>query len=354
MRILNVGDFNWMTGRERDTANVDLFAIRTKLSAAAVRAGHYVAEFSDRAVARTATPLRSRRAGRSAANRAFLSLIEEVRPDLILLNFADDLDNVSLAAARRIAPGVAIADIGIDPLPDPKTIKRFTRRQGFVDASFVTTAGPALSAIPGPGAFAAYLPNPVDPAVETGRAFEVDRPDSDLVVPIGDDSARQIGLQSMRPSQALKTLAARQPGLRLSSPGLTTPRLRGVRYIEALSRSSMGWAWSRHNDQPLYASDRMAHMLGCGLLTFVDRGAGFDRFYSDDEVGFYAHLDELAAKLARFQADDGLRRDVARRGWARTWRTFHADHVFAYLLDQLFRDGGASEAAWPTDRWTAR
>ena len=57
MRILNVGDFNWMTGRERDTANVDLFAIRQKLGRAAVRAGHMVVEFSDRAVSRTQAPL---------------------------------------------------------------------------------------------------------------------------------------------------------------------------------------------------------------------------------------------------------------------------------------------------------
>ncbi|MHB8285455.1 MAG: glycosyltransferase [Caulobacteraceae bacterium] len=351
MRILNVGDFNWMTGRERDTANVDLFAIRSKLSAAAIRAGHHVVEFSDRAVARNATPWRSRKAGRGAANAAFLRLVDEVRPDLILLNFADDLDAASLTEARKLSSGVKVVDINIDPLPDPKNVARFTRLRGVIDASFVTTAGEALAGIAGPGAFAAYMPNPVDPAVETGRAFEVASPSWDLVLPVGDDSLRQIGGDRLRPSQALAAVRQASPELTILSPGLEGPRLRGSAYINALSTSGMGWALSRHNDQPLYASDRMAHMLGCGLATLLDAGAGFDRIYADDEVGFYRDLDELTAKLAAFAADDDLRRETARRGWTRTWAVFGVERVFAYMLNQVFNDGGGVDVDWPAERW---
>jgi hypothetical protein len=351
MRILNVGDFNWMTGRERDTANVDLFAIRSKLSAAAIRAGHYVVEFSDRSVARTATPWRSRRAGRGAANAAFLRLVDEVRPDLILLNFADDLDNVSLVEARKLSAGVRIVDINIDPLPDPKNAARLVKLRGVVDATFVTTAGEALAGIAGPGAFAAYMPNPVDPAVETGRAFEVEHPSFDLILPVGDDSPRQIGGDRLRPSQALEAVRQASPGLTVLSPGLEGPRLRGAAYIDALSASGMGWALSRHNDQPLYASDRMAHMLGNGLATLLDAGAGFDRIYDVDEVGFYRDLDELTAKIAAFTADDDLRRETARRGWLKTLEVFGVEGVFAYMLDQIYNDGRGMAVAWPSERW---
>jgi hypothetical protein len=354
MRVLNVGDFNWMTGRERDTANVDLFAIRSKLSAAAIRASHHVVEFSDRAAARNATPWRSRRAGRGAANAAFLRLVDEVRPDLILLNFADDLDNASLAEARRLSAGVKIVDINIDPLPDPKNAARLAKLRGVVDATFATTAGEALAGISASGAFAAYMPNPVDPAVETGRAFEVERPSFDLILPVGDDSLRQIGRERLRPSQAVATVRRTSPDLKVLSPGLEGPRLRGAAYIDALSTSRMGWALSRHNDQPLYASDRMAHMLGCGLATLLDAGAGFHRFYDAEEVGFYRDLDELTAKIAAFAADDALRRETARRGWRKTWAVFGVERVFAYLLDQVFGDGRGVDVAWPAERWMGR
>ncbi|WP_216839506.1 hypothetical protein, partial [Caulobacter sp. S45] len=216
MRILNVGDFNWMTGRERDTANVDLFAIRQKLSRAAIRAGHMVVEFSDRAVSRTSAPLGLRSLGVKASNHAFLNMVDEVRPDLILLNFADDISNASLTQARRLSPGVVVADINIDPLPDPKTQARLASRRGVVDALFLTTAGEGLRGLAGPGAFAAFMPNPVDAAVETGRAFETLEPDVDLILPAGDDSLRQIGDQRLRPSEAVARLTSALPGSRLS------------------------------------------------------------------------------------------------------------------------------------------
>ena len=351
MRILNVGDFNWMTGRERTSANADLFAIRQKLSRAAIRAGHMVVEFSDRAVSRTSAPLRLRGLGRAASNRAFLNLVDEVRPELILLNFADDLTGASLAQARRLSSGVVIADINIDPLPDPKTRARLAVRRGQVDALFLTTAGEGLRGLAGPRGFAAFMPNPVDAAVETGRAFQAAEAATDLILPAGDDSPRQVGDRRLRPSDAIAHLRLAAPGLRVSAPGLEGPRLRGRAYFEALEGAKIGWALSRWADQPLYASDRMAHMLGSGLATLLDRGAGFQRFYGEDEAGFYDGLDRAAARVRVWLADDALRRDTARRGWLRTWALFEAGRVFDYLLRQLFDDGGAKDFEWPVERW---
>jgi hypothetical protein len=65
MRILNVADFNWMTGAKKDTARLSLFDICRKFSLAATRADHLVVEFSDRAVDRQGSPLRLKGLGRS-------------------------------------------------------------------------------------------------------------------------------------------------------------------------------------------------------------------------------------------------------------------------------------------------
>ena len=164
-------------------------------------------------------------------------------------------------------------------------------RRGQVDALFLTTAGEGLRGLAGPRGFAAFMPNPVDAAVETGRAFEAAEAATDLVLPAGDDSPRQVGDKRLRPSDALAHLRLAAPGLRVSAPGLEGPRLRGRAYFEALEGARIGWALSRWADQPLYASDRMAHMLGSGLATLLDRGAGFQRFYGEDEAGFYDGLD---------------------------------------------------------------
>jgi len=353
MRILNVGDFNWMTGRETHTANVDLFPIRSKLTNAAIRAGHFVAEYSDRAVARRKGPWSWPGAGPKAARRGFLQMVDEVRPDLILLHFADHIDTASLAQARRLSPSVVLVDINIDPLPDPKTIERLERRKGVVDALFVTTAGPGLKRFASERGFVAFMPNPVDPAVETARVFDIDRPAFDLILPVGDDSPRQLGDRRVPPSQIVDDLRASLPALQLATPGLGSPRLRGLRYFEALQSARMGWALSRYSDQPWYASDRMAHMLGCGLLTLIDAGSGFAQVYAEDEVVFYQGLEDLGSQLAALRADDARARAMAQRGWKKTWEVFEVNHVLSYLLDQLYRDGGAADAAWPAQRWEA-
>ncbi|HLZ84401.1 MAG TPA: glycosyltransferase [Caulobacteraceae bacterium] len=351
MRILNVADFNWMTGAEKDTARLSLFDICRKFSLAATRADHLVVEFSDRAVDRMGAPLRLKGLGGSWANRRFLQVVDELKPDLILLHFADRIDNAALAQARRLSPGVVVADINIDPIWTDKNRKRLALRRGVADALFATTAEPSLGQYAGKGAFAAYLPNPVDPAIETGRVFETDTP-LDLLFPCGDEDPREIGGAPTAPSIAVLALKGAVPGLRLATPGIGgEAEARGVGYFQALQSARMGWALSRRASLPLYASDRMAHFFGWGLTVLLDRRAGFDRFYDGGEAVYYSGLDDLAAALRRLIADDGAARAIARRGWEKTWRLFPSNRVLAYVLAQLFDEGGAKDYEWPCERW---
>ena len=352
MKLLNVGDFNWMTGAESHTANLSLFDIRRKFSHAATRAGWLVVEFSDRAVARVGSPLGLKALGARAADRRFLQVVDEFKPDLILLHFADAISNAALMGARRLAPGVKVAEINIDPIWTPKNVRRLAARKGFVDALFVTTAEPGLALHVGGGAFAAFLPNPVDPAIETGRNFEADATRFDLLFPASDDEPRGVGLQLIAPSVASARLASDIPGLRLLAPGIgDQPVARGAAYFDALGSARMGWSLSRRSGLPLYASDRMAHLFGWGLAVCLDRRSGFDRFYDGSQAVFYDDLAELAAAVRRLMADDAQARAIAHRGWERTWSLFHADRVFAYVLAQIFESGGARGYEWPCERW---
>jgi hypothetical protein len=346
MRILNVADFNWMTGAERHTANLSLFDICRKFTLAATRADFLVVEFSDRAVARMASPWRPR------ADRRFLQVVDELKPDLILLHFADKISNAALAEARKLSPGALVVDINIDPIDTEKNRRRLGLRKGVADALFVTTAEPALAEFVGPGAFAAFLPNPVDRTIETGRTFANAMPDYHLLFPASDTGPREIGPERLAPAEAVARLKAAVPGLRALTPGVGgEPMARGVGYFEALASARFGWSLSRRASLPLYASDRMAHFFGWGLAVLLDRRAGFERFYGAQEAVFYDDLDGLAASLRGLMADDEAARDLARRGWEKTWALFDSDRVFGYVLSQLVEDGGAADYEWPCERW---
>ena len=339
-----------MTGAERHTANLSLFDICRKFSLAATRADHLVVEFSDRAVARMGPRLAG--LGEARADRRFLQVVDELKPELILLHFADRLGDLALKEAKKLAPGVVIADINIDPIDSEKNRRRLGLRKNVADALFVTTAEPSLRQYVGKGAFAAFLPNPVDPAIEIGRAFDNEHQAVDLLFPASDEGRRQVGDVFLTPTEAVRRIREEVPGLRLAAPGVGgEPKARGQRYFEALAASRAGWSLSRRANLPLYASDRMAHFFGWGLAVIQDRRSGFERFYSSEECVFYDDFEELARGVRALLADDAAARALARRGWEKTWALFNSARVLAYVLAQLFDDGGAKGYEWPCERW---
>lgn len=352
MRILNVGTFNWITPRSRHSVELGRFDIHQKLTYAATRAGHLVVEFADRAIAKREAPLGIRALGQKAVDRRFLQMCDEFRPDIIFLHFADLVSNEAVTAARKLAPGVRIADVNIDPVGPEKNERRLSMRRDVADAVFVTTAGDPIKRFGGARSFSAFMPNPVDRSVETGRGWERSDQSIDLLLPLGNDGPRAIGDDVAAPSQALAAVRETAPALKIHTPGLGAPRVGGVRYLDMLNDAKMGWALSRHNDQPFYASDRMAHMTGFGLLTFLDRKAGFSAIYAEEEIAFYGNLEEFVAKARGFAADDALRRETAKRGWEKTWAVFESGRVLGYLLAQL-HDQDVSAYEWPVDRHRA-
>ena len=95
----------------------------------------------------------------------------------------------------------------------------------------------------------------------------------------------------------------------------------------------------------------MAHMFGSGVAVALDRRSGFERFYRADEAVFYDDLPDLAASLRALIEDDAEARVIARGGWERTWTVFESGRVLAYMLAQLFDEGGATDVEWSCDRW---
>jgi hypothetical protein len=293
-----------------------------------------------------------RRLGRREVNLRFLHVIEAFRPDVVWLHFADLIDNETLTTARRSLPHLKIADINIDPLEDPrnKNARRLATRTGVADAIFATTAGAALEGVSDARTFAAYMPNPVDAAVEDGRAFQQAETAFDLIAPFGNDKVREIGPGFEKPSVILKRLEPRCPGLRVLAPGLNQPALRARPMREALNTGRMGWSLSRFASHPLYASDRMVQLSGAGLLTLIDRRTGFGELYGPDALGLYDGEDELAEVVEAFRRDDARARRMAEKGWRLTHQMFAAERVAAYVLEQLHERVVEGRYEWPVDR----
>ena len=81
-------------------------AVEFKISNGLIRNGHAVANFSDRAAARSGAWLGHRAFGIRAATKAFLDFALAVRPDLIVFGHADSIDAAALPEIRAALPAV--------------------------------------------------------------------------------------------------------------------------------------------------------------------------------------------------------------------------------------------------------
>ena len=66
----------------------------------------------------------------------------------------------------------------------------------------------------------------------------------------------------------------------------------GDAFINAISKSNMAINLSRGDPVKYYSSDRIAQLMGNGLLTFIDKRTFFNDFFSKEEIIFYNNLDD--------------------------------------------------------------
>ena len=336
LRVIHVGNFSLRRYGEV------YYAVERKLSNGFVREGHFVYDFSDRDTARMETLLRSKRFGRKALNKALLRAVDNVRPHLLLLGHTELFDEAILDEARRLSPGLRIAQWNVDPIWGAAIDRHLRQRLPHVDAFFCTTAGSWMDPWRDLGARVHYLPNPVDPSVEVLRNDENPELPLDLVYCGHDhkDDARQAFLQGLKTRAADAGIAFRHCGC------LGAPSVFGQRYLDILAQARMGLNYSRSNEMPYYSSDRIGQLTGNGLLTFTQETPGLRQLFSEEEMVYFDDLDDLMDKLAYYKAHDDEAREIARRGRERAHRSYNARRVARFISEISFGWGAREDYEW--------
>ncbi len=345
MRILHVGNFG------SRAKGAFLHSVAPKISRGLVKLGHQVVDFADRDAARAATLLGSRKFGVGQANRALARLAADMRPELLVLGHADTIRADTVAALRRALPAMRVLQWNVDPMFEPDNIARLLGKTGVVDATLVSTAGEALAPLRRRGMALGFLPNPVDFAVESGRADLADDLPFDLFFACGHPSRPRRALfgQDWDMDDFVAGLRRLAPEARLRLAGLAgEPHLAGAAYQDALVQCAAGLNASRRQDALLYTSDRVAHMIGNGQMILMDRATGYEALFGAGEMGFFSSMAELAALARRVRAEPAWRQAVAQAGRARYHALFNETLVAGYVVDVAFGTHDASRYEWPT------
>lgn len=322
-----------------------------------VRNMHEVYWFSDRDVARASSWFHTRSTGAGAANRKFLDACRLYQPEVIAMQNADILTPETIAEARRILPNVAVFQYFIDTLSLPRNVANVRAKRDVVDMTFVTTAGDVLRHIAGGRSRVAYVPNPVDPSLDTGRCHERDDLQTDVFFAghVGDDWQAPASLRN----RAWEILRAHFPDARCAFHSQDVHGYRyGADFIRALCDARIGLNFSQqHRDaRPgnggelyLYSSDRIGLYQGNGLLVFSPADFSLAELYGGDTLVEVADEADFVDKLRHFLDHDDARKTVARAGFERAHAEFNERRVAQYMIEATLGLPFSHDYAWPTD-----
>jgi len=329
----------------------------SKLRNGFIRNGHVVHFFSPRDVARASTIFRSSRIGQKHSNRAFLDTVRVFKPEMIVFIHSVHITNESLFEAKRIMPGVRLVQICVDPLFRSKISDVLSRRVDIADATFVTTAGDALKTYARPGASVSFVPNWIDPAIDTGRAFDTDTQAFDVFF-----AARShIGDYEGDPRFEFPLAIEKQGDISINIRGVDgRPIVQGAAFYDNIMDARMGLNLNGDRQgngkdpapfslRYLYNSDRVAQVMGCGLLAISTRANHlFELFPENEEMVFADTLDEVLEVIRRYKRDDHERRRIAEAGWRKSHRDYSVDIVTQYIEDVALEKSLRRAYQWPT------
>ena len=108
----------------------------------------------------------------------------------------------------------------------------------------------------------------------------------------------------------------------------------------------MGLNLSRGEPVKYYSSDRLAQLMGNGLLTFIDRKTFFGDFFTDDEIIFYDNIDELSYKLNKYKRDIRKRKSIAKKGKEKYFRFFNSNLVADYIIKRTLDKNNSKKFLW--------
>ncbi len=336
LRIVHCANFNCVRLK-----GCYLSSMGYKLNNGLIRLGHQVVTYSDRDMSRLFGIFGKKCfLSNKKNNDNFYKFCLNVKPDIIFLGHADTINAETIQSIRDKLPNLRVLQWTVDTISEEvdtgvHNIKNIQSKLPVVDCTLITTGekklyepfNPSINNI-------GFIPNPVDSSIEKHKVFEIENPQYDLFYASSPNALRSVGKERCTVKDITDFIQKSCPDANVLFPGVSHPSVNGTEYMNLLGESSMVLNLSRVNDR-WYSSDRMAHAMGNGCLTFIDRATGFTDLLSEDDAVFYSEKAEIADKINYFIKHPKERMKIAKKGWKTSHQLFNETKVAQYCLDML-------------------
>ena len=314
-----------------------------------VRLGHNVLTISDRDLIHDNKNILDIQGKKKLQKNLIESLIN-FKADCLIMGHADSITNETLDYIKNKNKNLKICQWFLDPIgkkgPDYlKNNKRIIEKVDYIDSTFLTSSPSALyKEIKN----SYFMPNPSDESFEILKNYE-NKCENDVFFAMshgvhrgelkkGKFDARELFINKLK--KLNKEISFDIYGMNNVQP------VWGDNFIKAISKSSMGINLSRGEPVKYYSSDRIAQLLGNGLLTFIDKKTCFNDFLSNKEIIFYNNIDDLSYKINKYKKDVKEAKKIAKKGRDTYLKNFNSTIVSDFILSKLLDYKSKNKFIW--------
>jgi len=343
LKILHITNFN-----QRFNGRLH-YNTGTRLNNGFIRLGHNVLTISDRDIINKNRTVRDLN-GKKSLQESIISSFGNFKPDCVILGHADSVTNETLHDLKNMNRNLKIGQWFLDPLgkngPDhKKNTKRVTDKKEFIDATFLTTDPSSLTYKIENSYF---IPNPCDHSFETLKNYE-NECKNDIFFAMSHGVHRGALKKGKTDNREIfiNKLISKNKNINFDIYGMNNVQpVWGSDFLNKISNSSMGLNLSRGKPIKYYSSDRIAQLLGNGLLTFVDEKTYFNDFFTKDQIIFYKNLEDLSYKINKYKKDNTDRKRIAKNGKEIYLKEFNSTKVADYILTKTFNFKSKNKFIW--------
>ncbi len=317
-----------------------------------IRNGHNVLTISDRDIIHNNKGLTDL-SGIGSLQLKIIDTFNNFKPDLLVLGHADRVSRDTLSKLKEIDKNIKMTQWFLDPLskygPDHENnTKRVLDKITFMDTTFLTTDPRSLD-INLDNSF--FMPNPADKSFETLNNYKKDCPfDVFFAMSHGVHRGKLKSGKGDNREIFINKLIKKNKNIIFDVFGMNKVQpIWADQFLQKISNSYMGLNLSRGKPIKYYSSDRIAQLVGNGLLTFIDEKTYLNDFFSDKELVFYKDINDLSFKLNKFKKDKRIGKKIAEQGKKKYLKNFNSEIVSDFILSKTFEYKSKNKFIWNKD-----
>jgi len=335
LRIINI----YNTGQKLNHRLYNI-SLGKKFTNGFIRNGHDVLEISDRDFIRQNRSF-SFKNSTNKFQEFLLETFKNYNPDFLFFGHTKNIDLDTIDQFRSINKNLIISQWNEDPIMSSldysKTnIRNISYYGNYVDHNFITTDPSVFRKQNSKIKNLHFFFVPVDRNIECFDVYKLN-PTRDIFYAMSHGVNRAKLKKGKTDSRIifLNNLIKKIDNINYDFYGFANKEpIWGDNFYKALVNSKMGLNLSRGLPTKYYSSNRIASLMGNGLLTFIDKKTQMNDFFKNNEIIFYNGINDLSDKIKFYKNNEKSRIKIARNGKKKYFNLFNELKTTKYIIDK--------------------